>query len=444
MKESISSYKMFFQSLSLVCLINYNLEAGKCCVPKKLNDSNNKNLKIKVINDNDLKNKKDLNSLDINGINNEEYYKNLGEEYFSNIISENNKKNDIIKEHVKKINETIIKNLKGILVFNKNKNTNNEKDKNKLFEITLDEAKEYIDNEIDEFFKRKGYKDYFLISYILFKINKSIIDFKNTEAKKNISLNDIVVNLNYSDIIKENGKNNQIDKIIYKNQSEFIDFNDIDLIDYSLRILNKVRYCFLVYLILVTNEFFDKFPFLVNKKVETIGKNVFNNQKPDKVTLFNLLSNMVKNLKNNANSKGKIDLDIYIKMAKTRFFIIKEMYNMLNKIENVIISENHSKLMLINNNGKENNIETSCQQYKNFYDYSIKNKNELHSYIKEIFSTKIKTDDKKDIDIYNILKEYEKNKEIYNGCIANTNLKKFSKIKITELTEAYNKLNNNN
>ena len=29
---------MFFQSSSLVCLINYNLEAGKCCVPKKLNE----------------------------------------------------------------------------------------------------------------------------------------------------------------------------------------------------------------------------------------------------------------------------------------------------------------------------------------------------------------------------------------------------------------------
>ena len=293
------------------------------------------------------------------------------------------------------------------------------------------------------------------MAYILFKVNKNIVKLLKNESKK--SLDEIIENLNYKEIIQDKGTK-KIGKFKFRDKNgkitnkEFVlDFNDIDLYLSSSCIFNRVKYCFLVYLILITNEIFDKFPFLVKINENTIGVDVLQNIE-DNVSLSYLLKKMLKG--------KKVNLDIYLKIARTKFNVVKNMYQKIYNISIPIFSENsklilkfddeyfkNKKYFIDKKNNKEEykkiideNIKESCKKYKEFYEYSKGNSNELHSYIKKIFETKLKYEDKKDITIYNLFKDYDNLKDNFDKTNVVFKLKEFTKIKITELTQNYEKI----
>ena len=442
--------------------LDNDIKAGGCC-GNKIKKINPKLDKVKVINDKEIKWSKKFedNNIDFNSISVEELYNNLGIEYFKNIDTEDGKKSENIKKYINQIKELIIKNIKSTLVFKENIKENKEKNKNRIFSIVIDGyecgdkneennkdilgLKQYLDEEIKNFYKNKGYKDYFLLAYLLFKINKNIYNLKNNETRK--SLSEFIEDLNYKKIISER---ETIDKFIYnKNNREFIlDFNDIDLSMATLNIFNRIKYCFLVYIILITNEFFDKFPFFVKNKKETKGNDALK-EVCDNVTVSYLLKNLLKNERN-------ITLDIYEKIAETKFNNIKTIYEKLQNITIPIFAED-SRLILSydetyfkdkkfftdeNKDNIEEKIKESCCDYSNFYEYMRNNSTKLSSYIKKIFEYKIKGHDKKGTPIYKILNDYENSKEKFNNNNLVLKMTNFTKIKIKELSEAYDKLYN--
>ena len=466
---SLSDNIMF--SIILIAFFYLNNDIKGCCSKSKIK-RNERNLVDETIfyEDEDWSKIYSDNKANFGEIQTEEFYKHLGNEYFKNIDSNKiDEKNKKIKQYIFDLKDQIVINIEKTLEFNDNKEYNKEKSKKELFQIVIKGSecvtdykgtkiyglKQYLEDVINDFFKKKGFKDYFLLAYILFKVNKNIVKLLKNESKK--SLDEIIENLNYKEIIQDKGTK-KIGKFKFRDKNgkitnkEFVlDFNDIDLYLSSSCIFNRVKYCFLVYLILITNEIFDKFPFLVKINENTIGVDVLQNIE-DNVSLSYLLKKMLKG--------KKVNLDIYLKIARTKFNVVKNMYQKIYNISIPIFSENsklilkfddeyfkNKKYFIDKKNNKEEykkiideNIKESCKKYKEFYEYSKGNSNELHSYIKKIFETKLKYEDKKDITIYNLFKDYDNLKDNFDKTNVVFKLKEFTKIKITELTQNYEKI----
>ena len=453
-------------------LNNDNTASSTCCgVKRKIFNFNRKKLEP-IIKDKEVKWSKTLEEdvADFAEITTKEFYENLGVDYFKNYESSTlEEKSKNIKIHIENLKNQIISNLEKALSFEDNLDGNEEKNKTDLFQIVLkgsDSAPDYkgdkikglkhfIEDEINNFYYKKGFKDYFSLAYILFKTNKVISELiKNNNNNK--SLNDVINILNYGKIYNEADKISKFkfyDKDKKVEKDFILNFSDADLTLTSLNIFNRIKYCFLVYLILITNEIFDKFPILVSQHELTLDVDVLQGAK-DNATLVYLLKRML----NNGNSK----VDIYAAIAKTKFSTIKEIYKKIHEIEIPIFSEKGNLILVYNekyfddqdyfNEKKEEKneyeklitkvLKDSCKKYADFYTYFKKKSNGLNKYIEKIFKYKFQLREKESITIFDILQNYDKYCDIFNNNVPSLK-NKFTKIKIQELAKSYNQIHNN-
>ena len=469
-KSYIADNVMLSITISAFFLLNNNNIAGGCCGVKSRKFDFDSKQQPHIV-DKDVKWSKTLDDDVVNfaEITTREFYENLGVDYFKNYESPKlEDKSKDIKKHIENLKNQIISNLEKALEFEDNLDGNEEKGKKSLFQIVLKGSenvssykgekikglKQFIEDEINKFYYNKGFKDYFLLAYILFKTNKNIAELIKNKYSST-SLNEVINVLNYKKIVDEADKIsrfkfNDKDK---KEQKEFVlDFNDIDLTLTSLNIFNRIKYCFLVYLILITNEILDKFPIFVKEREKTMGVNVLQGAK-DNSTLVYLLTRMLNN--KNAN------VDIYAAIAKTKFTTVKEIYKKIHEIKIPIFSEEGNLILLYNEkyfekqkyfsdkkNDKneyedliKNNLIDSCKKYAAFYTYFKEKSNGLNKYIEKIFKYKFPIENKESITVLDILQKYDANCNRFNNNFISCK-NKFTKIKIDELTKYYEQIHN--
>jgi len=470
-KSVVGDNIMLSITISAFFLLNNDNTAGGCCGVKS-RKFNFDSKQQPVIIEKEVKWSKTLEDDVVNfaEITTKEFYENLGVDYFKKYESSKlEEKSQNIKKHIENLKNQIISNLETALEFEDNLDGNEEKGKRRLFQIILKGSdcvtnyegekikglKHFIEDEINKFYNNKGFKDYFLLAYILFKTNKSISELiKNKKNKtNNTSLNEVINVLNYKRIVDEAEQISRF-KFYDKNkkvQKEFVlDFNDIDLTLTSLNIFNRIKYCFLVYLILITNEILDKFPIFVKQREKTMGVNVLQGAK-DNSALVYLLTRMLNN--------KKASVDIYAAIAKTKFTTVKEIYKKIHEIKIPIFSEEGNLILLYNEkyfnkqkyfsdkkNNKDayeelikNNLIDSCKKYAYFYTYFKGKSNGLNKYIESIFKYKFQIENKKSITVLDVLQKYDDNCNRFNNNLIYLK-NKFTKIKIDELTKYYDQI----